>query len=882
VLKRFDFEYDDHNHLIKATDPYAKYVTASYNSDGLPVRLTDQEGRAGASEYDNEGRLRKAVDGAGNEVLYHYDETPETFASSYKPVRIDYPTYTRRIYYDRLQRLVKQADFLDASTSRSRSYEYDAAGNVIAEIDEENRRTAYEYDALNRLIRVTDPLGGATERSYDARGNLVRLKDPKNAITAYEYDRNNRLTRVIRPMLQATTYDYDAAGNRTAVMDAKGQRIEYDYNAVNRLTQVRYYAAGDHARPVKIVDFAYDNHGNLLTYDDGATSAFYTYDDLQRKISETVNYGPFTKTFAYSYYGNGLKKSFTDPGGITHEYAYDENNRVAGVSIPGQGQITCNAYQWNSLAKRTLPGGSTTEFGYDPLMRVKALFAKDPGQNPSVTRQYHYSEAGNIIAKGTEHGSYTYAYDGLDRLTQAATPVRAGEAFTYDALGNRLTSAGIAGEWAYNANNELLAYGSRVFNYDPNGNTTRSADGGQEVNYIYDVDDRLVRVEGVPGAGVAQYHYDPFGRRLWKQIDGVRTYFVYSDEGLIGEYDASGAELKAYGWAPHSRWGTDPLFVRIGSQYYWYQNDHLGTPQKIIAASGLVVWSATYDSFGNAQIGAQGITNHLRFPGQYFDAETGLHYNRHRYYDPTTGRYLRADPYGQGLNHYAYSFNNPLTLIDPHGLCAVDTLGQYAGTGVGAEATTWYAEQYNDTGNPVYFLGGAFSALWTPETYLQTAIALAAAPYAAAEIAAAGAQSAMAAARVAARQVVEEVIAVPVPVGPRGLLAPKNTTVLGENMMERVIPYSEKTGSRPLFFGTTADEWAKMTPRQRWKLNDGALRVRINEGNSFKYIGRDPYLDPMRRKQFDLTKSELFRLEERGVSYRFISRSEVLWVLRGL
>jgi hypothetical protein len=140
----------------------------------------------------------------------------------------------------------------------------------------------------------------------------------------------------------------------------------------------------------------------------------------------------------------------------------------------------------------------------------------------------------------------------------------------------------------------------------------------------------------------------------------------------------------------------------------------------------------------------------------------------------------------------------------------------------------------------------------------------------------------MAAARVAARQVVEEVIAVPVPVGPRGLLAPKNTTVLGENMMERVIPYSEKTGSRPLFFGTTADEWAKMTPRQRWKLNDGALRVRINEGNSFKYIGRDPYLDPMRRKQFDLTKSELFRLEERGVSYRFISRSEVLWVLRGL
>jgi hypothetical protein len=102
-------------------------------------------------------------------------------------------------------------------------------------------------------------------------------------------------------------------------------------------------------------------------------------------------------------------------------------------------------------------------------------------------------------------------------------------------------------------------------------------------------------------------------------------------------------------------------------------------------------------------------------------------------------------------------------------------LGRYAGTGFGAEATSWYAEQFNDTGNPVYFLGGAFSALWTPETYLQTAIALAAAPYAAAEITAAGAQSVAAAGREAAKKVVEEVIAVPIPLSPKSLSAPKST-----------------------------------------------------------------------------------------------------------
>ena len=281
------------------------------------------------------------------------------------------------------------------------------------------------------------------------------------------------------------------------------------------------------------------------------------------------------------------------------------------------------------------------------------------------------------------------------------------------------------------------------------------------------MDDRLVAVEDDQIGTVAGYYYDPFGRRLWKEVDGVRTYFVYCDEGLVGEYDASGVELRIYGWAPNSQWSTDPLFVKIGSQYYWYQNDHLGTPQKIITGSGLGVWSATYDSFGNADIEVEAITNNLRFPGQYFDAETGLYYNLNRYYDPRIGRYLRTDPFGEGLNLYAYVFNNPLSLIDPLGLCAVRDLGYYLGTGFGEEAAMWYAERYNATGNPIYFAGGLFASLWTPETYAQTAITLATAPLAAARIAAAGTKSAAAAARAAMKEVVEEVIGVPLPTKPK-------------------------------------------------------------------------------------------------------------------
>lgn len=153
-------------------------------------------------------------------------------------------------------------------------------------------------------------------------------------------------------------------------------------------------------------------------------------------------------------------------------------------------------------------------------------------------------------------------------------------------------------------------------------------------------------------------------------MGGTKTFFFYSDEGLIGEYGAIGNEIKTYGYAPNSMWTTDPLFQKIGTSYYWYQNDHLGAPQKIVDASGRVVWAATYDSFGNIQVAVAEIENNLRFPGQYYDEETGLHYNHHRYYDPKTGRYLSPDPIGldAGMNLFAFLANNPTIHVDPFGL----------------------------------------------------------------------------------------------------------------------------------------------------------------------------------------------------------------------
>jgi len=169
---------------------------------------------------------------------------------------------------------------------------------------------------------------------------------------------------------------------------------------------------------------------------------------------------------------------------------------------------------------------------------------------------------------------------------------------------------------------------------------------------------------------------------------------MYSDEGLIGEYDSTGNEIKAYGYKPGSTWTTDPLFMKEGSSYYFYQNDHLWTPQKMTAVNGAVVWSAKYSSFGEANIEVETVENNLRFPGQYYDQESNLHYNYHRYYNPSIGRYLRADPIGLqgGMNLYDYVAGNPINLVDPNGLAGIGGGAYFVGGAEGSFSSSTCCE----------------------------------------------------------------------------------------------------------------------------------------------------------------------------------------------
>ncbi|AHZ72930.1 hypothetical protein OU5_5851 [Pseudomonas mandelii JR-1] len=187
--------------------------------------------------------------------------------------------------------------------------------------------------------------------------------------------------------------------------------------------------------------------------------------------------------------------------------------------------------------------------------------------------------------------------------------------------------------------------------------------------YRYDCQHRLIGVS-LPSGSIASYKYDAFGRRIAKTVDSQTTEFLWQGERLIAE--SANNRYRSYIYEPGS---FRPLAMLDGegplkAEPFYYQLDHLGTPQELTDYSGEIMWSAKYRAYGNlATLDVAEIDNPLRFQGQYFDAETGLHYNRHRYYNPGTGRYLTPDPIklAGGLNNYRY-VPNPTGWVDPLGL----------------------------------------------------------------------------------------------------------------------------------------------------------------------------------------------------------------------
>ena len=254
---------------------------------------------------------------------------------------------------------------------------------------------------------------------------------------------------------------------------------------------------------------------------------------------------------------------------------------------------------------------------------------------------------------GASDRRYTRDKNGrVTGITNVRTPSLAGlnAALGYAGKSNRLEkiSGAGAGKYAYDANGNTLSDGRHAFTYDA-------------LN-------RLVSVS-VQNTVKARYTYDAWNRRTSKTAGGRTIHYHYDqDSRLIGESLANGTVLREYVYLR----GEPVALLEYETQpgWYFYVTDHLGTPQQMVDAQGTVVWQAACLPYGEAKVLKATVQNNLRFPGQYFDAETGLHYNWNRYYNPKTGRYITVDPIGLagGMNLYAYVGGNPVNAVDLEGL----------------------------------------------------------------------------------------------------------------------------------------------------------------------------------------------------------------------
>jgi RHS repeat-associated protein len=697
------FTYDAKGRLIEVTDPLGYTRKQEYDTLGqLAARIDESGNRIDETAYDLEGRIVRRRDGNGNVTTFQYGAD----GTALLPRLIQFPTFTATLIYDNRWRNIEVRERLSDALTYISKQAFDKKGNLVEIIDRKGIKTAMAYDALGRLVRTIDVAGGVSNHAYDFQDNLLAVQDPNGGTTIYTYDREGRRTSETRPLGQMQRYSYDVAGNPTEFQDVKGNKLQYAYDAANRRIRETHLVAGSQTAQ-RTVEYSYNAAGAMTGYTDannatGAVShsASYTLDALHRKTQEAITYGSYTFASQASYHPTGKKESFTYPDNFKVEFAYDSNQVLNKVTLP-TGSMAVAETLWNQPALWHFPGGISRQQQYDAMMRLAGIKVNDAAQATLLDYHYDYDAESNIIKKQTEHGAYDYGYDALYRLTQANNPSPlANESYTYDKLGNRLSDSNKPGAWQYNANNQLLksftASGQAVdHTYDANGSLTKKTGGDlkDSQTYAYDASGRLIEVKDASGNLAVGYQYDPLGRRISKLTDAGTTFYLYSDEGLIAEATATGTVATEYGWKPNDAWSIDPLFIRTlksggnAAEVFYYQNDHLGSPQQVIDQGGNIVWEGKANAFGDVQVGSTSmIISNLRFPGQYFDKETNLHYNYFRDYDPATGRYIQSDPIGLegGNNTYAYVEGNPIRYTDPTGEFVPQLVGFAIGAGLEA------------------------------------------------------------------------------------------------------------------------------------------------------------------------------------------------------
>ena len=687
------YQYDEAGRLV-AVFPGDDEPT-SYEHDNGFVRVVRRGQAVWKYERNDQGDVTRRTDPDGHSTEYSYNKRGQL-------TQVWYPDHSchRLVWNERGQLLEEQLP-----NGGVKRYRYDDLGRQVVREDEHDALTQYQWDAAGRLLKLTQPGGATREYSYNAYGKITSERDELGHVTRYEYaDGLHLISRRINADGTQVKYRYDNVrlllteienavgetyrlqyhtngliqqetgfdGQRTAYLyDLNGnlqEKTEHGDDGSQLVTRYERDHAGRLVRKIlpdgNLVDYAYDRQGNLLSVEDGHWALAYEYDSQNRLTAEHQGWG----TLRYGYDACGQLQNLRLPDNNRLTFNHGKGGHLVTVELNGE-TLTSHLFKAGQEHQRQ-QGQLISHYHYDDQQRLHA-HAVTQQQHTLYQRHYDYDKSGNLTRLlDTRKGEHHYHYDPLNRLTRANHSQGEQEHFGHDPAGNLLMQNRPGPDIV--AGNRLMIQGDHHYDYDAFGNLIRERRGkGHQLvtEYRYDCQHRLIGIKK-PNGQTASYRYDPFGRRISKTVDGITTEFFWQGDKLIAEHQTD--RHRSYLYEPDS---FRPLALLEGfgpkeTKPYHYQLDHLGTPQELTDTNGEIVWSAHYRAYGEtSRLDIGKIDNPLRFQGQYFDLESRLHYNRHRYYNPDIGRYLTQDPVklAGGINAYQY-VPNPTGWVDPLGL----------------------------------------------------------------------------------------------------------------------------------------------------------------------------------------------------------------------
>ena len=453
-----------------------------------------------------------------------------------------------------------------------------------------------------------------------------------------------------------------------------GEIQRYGYDSAGLLNEIRYSRKGRWTNwkyPAKrSVRFEHDASLRLTSMDDETGRTTLKWDDFGSIASVT---SPQGMRLVYGYDPWGSVRDIGLPGGGKLSYRYDVSQRLTEVASTG---FTVT-YEYNMVQRevvRRLSNGIKSIFRRDESGQMALIRHERADGSPVLELRYARDSDGRVTQtdEETSKGVTTrkYQYDVLGRLSHVIGSDGDVE-LAYDADGNLLSRKDAHGTLNYQyERGRLVRVGNERFDYDGAGRIITRAGPGGTTRYEWDGDQRLIAVR--TNAATLRYRYRADGVRAERSLGDVRTYYLYDSVApvpqVIAEHDGKGK-------VTHDILGLSRVGHRDASgAVSFYPEDQLGSTRVIADEKGDVVARYDYSEFGKPTRIEGSVAGPYLYTGEAWDADSGLLYLRHRYYDPAIGRFISQDPHPpslespQSLNRYAYCENDPVNRADPTGL----------------------------------------------------------------------------------------------------------------------------------------------------------------------------------------------------------------------